>query len=197
LRTVVLSASPAAWDCVDDLIQDVYAHLWRDDFHVLRQWQRERPLRAYLRTVVTRLVWDRLSRLQPVWEQLEDDPWMASGAQLEQSDVPPTPEEQVVANELSRMVRSALDRLNVGYRQILELRYRRELSYREIAIVIGITPTNAGVRTTRGALTHLKEELPQLIDDGCFFFRQPGVSSECNKLGGSSLIQSQQGRNRS
>ena len=82
LRTVVLSASPAAWVCVDDLMQDVYVHLWRDDFHVLRQWQREHPLQAYLRTVVTRLVWDRLNRLQPVWEELEADPWMAAGADL-------------------------------------------------------------------------------------------------------------------
>ena len=54
------------------------------------------------------------------------------------------------------MMRSALGRLKVGYRQVLELRYFRELSYHEIAVVIGITPTNAGVRITR-ALAQLKE----------------------------------------
>ena len=198
LRSAVLSASPAAWVCVDDLMQDVYVHLWRDDFHVLRQWQRKHPLQAYLRTVVTRLVWDRLNRLQPVWEELEADPWMAAGARLEQSDIPPTPEEQVAANELSRMVGSALGRLKVGYRQVLELRYFGELSYREIAVVIDVTPTNAGVRITR-ALAQLKETLPsQLIDDlDVFSSDVPVAGGGCNKLGGSSLIQSQQGRNAS
>ena len=159
-------------------------------FHVLRQWQREYPLQAYLRTVVTRLVWDRLNRLQPVWEVLEADPWMAAGARLDQSDVSPTPEEQVAANELSRMVGSALGRLKVGYRQVLELRYLREQSYREIAVVIGITPTNAGVRITR-ALAQLKEALPpQLIDDlDVLPTDVPMSRGGCNKLGGSSLIQ--------
>ena len=196
LRTVVLSASPAAWVCVDDLMQDVYVHLWRDDFHVLRQWQREHPLQAYLRTVVTRLVWDRLNRLQPVWEELEADPWMAAGARLEQTDVSPTPEEQVAANELSRMMGSALGRLKVGYRQVLELRYFRELSYHEIAVVTGITPTNAGVRITR-ALAQQKETLPpQLIDDFDVSSSDVRVArAGRNKVGGSSLIQNEQGRN--
>ena len=96
------------------------------------------------------------------------------------------------------MVGSALGRLKVGYRQVLELRYFRELSYREIAGVIGITPTNAGVRITR-ALAQLKETLPpQLIDDlDVFSSDVPVARGGCNKLGGSSLIQSQQGRNAS
>jgi DNA-directed RNA polymerase specialized sigma24 family protein len=74
VRKAVLCASPAAAWLVDDLTHDVYLHLWRDDFRVLRQWQHHHPLQAYLRTVVTRLVWDRLSRLQPAWEVLDDDP---------------------------------------------------------------------------------------------------------------------------
>ncbi len=168
LRTVVLSSSPAAWTLVDDLTHDVYVHLWRDDFRVLRKWQREHPLRAYLRTVITRLIWDRLSRLQPVREQLEEDPWLAVGEHLEDSAELTTPEDAAAANELFQMVRSVLDCLNNNYRQILELRYFQELSYVEISAAIGITPTNAGVRITR-ALAHLKSALPQLIEGTDYF----------------------------
>ena len=174
-RKVVLSASPAAWVVVDDLTQDVYVHLWRDDFRVLRQWQREHPLRAYLHTVVTRLVWDRLSRLQPAWEHLADDPWMIPGARLGQLDPPPTPEQEVTANELAQIVRDALDGLSANHRQVIELRYIGELSYRETALVLGITPNNAGVRITR-ALVHLKEMLSQLIDaKDCFSIGRAAV----------------------
>src|SRR5262245_16468932 len=81
-RTVVLSSSPVARSLVDDLIHDVYVHLWRDDFRVLRQWRPEHPLRAYLRTVISRLIWDRLSHLQPEQEQLEGEAWVAAGTRL-------------------------------------------------------------------------------------------------------------------
>ena len=167
-RTVVLSSSPAAWTLVDDLTHDVYVHLWRDDFRVLRKWQREHLLRAYLRTVITRLIWDRLSHLQPGREQLEEDPWLAVGAHPEDTSELTTPEDDAAANELSQMVRSTLDRLTDNYRRILELRYFHELSYVEISAAIGITPTNAGVRISR-ALAHLKSALPQLLRERIVF----------------------------
>jgi RNA polymerase sigma-70 factor, ECF subfamily len=186
-RTVVLSSSPAAWTLVDDLTHDVYVHLWRDDFRVLHKWQREHPLRAYLRTVITRLIWDRLGRLQPVREQLEDDAWLAAGTRLEHMEELTTPEDDAAANELLQMLHNALDRLNDNYRQILELRYFHELSYSEISSVIGITPTNTGVRITR-ALAHLKSVLPQHIDGAdCFSMRLPAALLHCNKIGGSSV----------
>ena len=186
-RSVVLSSSPVARSLVDDLIHDVYVHVWRDDFRVLRQWRRGHPLRAYLRTVISRLVWDRLCHLQPDQEQLEDDAWLAVGTRLEHMEELTTPEDDVAANELFQMVHSALDRLNDNYRQILELRYFRELSYIEISTVIGITPTNTGVRITR-ALAHLKSVLPHLIDGAdCFSMRLPAPLRCCNKIGGSSV----------
>jgi RNA polymerase sigma factor (sigma-70 family) len=126
------------------------------------------PLRGYLRTVITRLIWDRLSRLQPAREQLEEDPWLAVDEHLEHSAELTTPEDAAAANELFQMVRSALDHLNDNYRQILELRYFQELSYLEISAAIGITPTNVGVRITR-ALAHLKSAFPQRIEGtDCF-----------------------------
>ena len=73
VRAVIRSSSQAAGPLLDDLTHEVYVHLWRDEFRVLRQWQQHRPLRAYLRCVIKRLVWERLSRLVPVREQPAKD----------------------------------------------------------------------------------------------------------------------------
>jgi RNA polymerase sigma factor (sigma-70 family) len=175
VRKAVLCASPAAAWLVDDLTRDVYVHLWRDDFRVLRQWQRNHPLQAYLRTVVTRLVWDRLSRLQPAGEVLDHDPCSVAPSGAEPWDPAPTPEEEVAANEIRGIVRDALGRLDTRHGRILGLRFVSDLSYREIAEVLGITSSNAGVRINR-ALARLKAVLPQFIDaTDCLAISAPGA----------------------
>ena len=68
------------------------------------------------------------------------------------------------AHELVRIVQGALNDLKANDRYILELRYFHELSYREIAHVLGITPTSAGVRLAR-ALGRLKVALRQGIGE--------------------------------
>lgn len=165
LRAVIRSSSPAAKPALDDLTQEVYVHLWRDEFLVLRQWRQQHSLRAFLRCVVRRLVWERLSRLRPVWEQLERDPLLAAAGLPEQiTGRPPTPEEEAVANEMWHSVRAALNVLDAHHRQIIELRFYQDLSYREIADVLGLTPTNTGVRLNR-ALAHLKRAVRQRIEE--------------------------------
>ena len=162
VRKTVLRASPAAASLIDDLTHDVYVQLWSNDFRVLRQWQREHPLRAYLGTVATRLVWDRLGRLQPVWELVDEDPFAVAGP--EPCDFAPTPEDEAVANEILCIVRDALGRLDSKQCHVLGLRFVRDLSYREIGDALGITSNNAGVRINR-ALARLKAALPHLIDN--------------------------------
>jgi RNA polymerase sigma factor (sigma-70 family) len=161
VRKTVLRASPGAASLVDDLTHDVYVHLWGNDFRVLRQWQREHPLRAYLGIIATRLVWDRLGRLQPVWELVDEDPFSVAGP--EPCDLGPTPEDEVAANEILCIVRDALARLEAGQCHVLELRFVRDLSYREIGDALGITSNNAGVRVNR-ALARLKAALPHPVD---------------------------------
>jgi len=154
LRSVIRSASPAAGPVIDDLLHEAYVHLWRDEFSVLRRWRRVHPLRAYLRRVVTRLVWERLTRLQPAWEQLEADPLLVV---QEPTPVPPgTPEDAAIGKEAVRTLFVALGTLSPGQRRIIELRYYDDLSYREIAQALGITPTNAGVRLAR-AVAQLRQ----------------------------------------
>ena len=193
VRAVIRSSSQATGPLLDDLTHEVYVHLWRDDFHVLRQWQQHRPLRAYLRCVIKRLVWERLSRLAPVREQpAKDAGFLAAVLEEKAEPRPATPEEEIVAGEALSSLRRALDGINADYRRIIELRYYQDLSYREIAAVLGITPTNAGIRLSR-ALAQLKRALWQPIEDmdhlvshklSCARWR----SASCNKLSGSSLI---------
>ena len=195
IGAAVLSSSYAARRFHADLVQDVYVHLWRNDFRVLRQWEGERSLRAYLRTVIRHLVWERLSSLQPAQEQLEGDPMTASSGLCESMEPPLTPEQNVLADEVSSAVRCAIDALKPSYREALYLRYFRELSYAEIARTIKITPTNVGVRLKR-ALASMKTALCEHSD-----LLQPEATSKPrltasrNKEDGTSLIESQEGRN--
>jgi RNA polymerase sigma factor (sigma-70 family) len=69
----------------------------------------------------------------------------------------------VAVNEILWIVREALGRLDASQNRVLELRFVRDLSYREIGDALGITSNNAGVRINR-ALARLKMALPHLID---------------------------------
>ena len=160
-RGVVIAASPIARLFVEDLTQEVYVHLWARDFRVLRRWRHECPLRAYLRTVVLRLVWERLGGLQPARERLANDPLIEVGAADRES--PATPEQLVCGEELLCSVRGALHDLNENDRRVIELRYFEELCYREMGDELSTTTNAAGVRLTR-ALAQLKANIDQRID---------------------------------
>ena len=161
-RTVILASSPAAQFFVDDLRQEVYVHLWGHDFRVLRQWQGEYPLRAYLRTVITRLVWQHLRGFQPWREQRTDSPLIEAGVLHVDAVLPATPQQRVCARELVHLLHGALAGLNGEDRRILELRYFDELSYRQIAASVCMTTNATGVRLTR-ALARLRTALKQSI----------------------------------
>jgi DNA-directed RNA polymerase specialized sigma24 family protein len=107
------------------------------------------------------LVWERLGCFLPCEELLDSDPVSVSSSPCGVS--PASPEEEIVAHEALQQVQQALASLNTKHRQIIELRYYRDLSYREIADALGITPSNAGVRLAR-ALAHLKPRLVGLME---------------------------------
>jgi RNA polymerase sigma-70 factor (ECF subfamily) len=169
-RKTIYCSSLAGRELADDLMQEVYAYLWADDFHVLRQWKGECPLQAYMYTVISRLVWDRLRRLQPRCEALSNDPFVEASALDAHLAMEGTPEQIVCVAESIAAVHGALEKLNAQDRNILELRYFQDLSYREIADLLGITTTNAGVRLAR-ALGRLKRMVEQRL--------KPRVALQC------------------
>jgi RNA polymerase sigma factor (sigma-70 family) len=197
-RYVVYCSSAAAHAFVDDLTQEVYVRLWAHDFRVLRRWQGELPLHTYLRTVIVRLVWERLNRLHPRGEIVTDDPLAEASAGQEHSVIPETPEELACAHQLIRLVYRALEGLNAQDRHIVQLRYFHNLNYREIAVVLGVTTTNAGVRLARALGRLRKFLLPYVEEQDVFEFEGPSFAkcmSACNKTEPSSLILTQPGRN--
>jgi RNA polymerase sigma-70 factor (ECF subfamily) len=73
------------------------------------------------------------------------------------------PEEQLLVRESYRKVLSAMQKLNKGQRDLLALTVSSDLSYREIANILGISETNVKVKVHRARI--LLKELLQTGDD--------------------------------
>lgn len=73
------------------------------------------------------------------------------------SELPDKPEEQAQENEQHELLLQAIKRLNDADKALIVL-YLEDLSYKEIAEVIGITENNVGVRMKR-----IKDKIQQLI----------------------------------
>ncbi|MCA1944498.1 MAG: sigma-70 family RNA polymerase sigma factor [Desulfovibrio sp.] len=74
-------------------------------------------------------------------------------------------EDQVFRSEQGRMLAQYLLRLPVELREALVLRFTEELSFRELAEVLGISQQAAKMRVYRG-LTRLREIMPGHLRDG-------------------------------
>jgi len=142
-------------------------------------------------------VWRRLIGLQLRRELLTDEPLTETSARHEYSAMPATPERWACAHEFVRIVCTALEGLNPQDRHILELRYFPDLSYREIADLLSVTTTNAGVRLAR-ALGRLRElALQHVVEPDTSGFEGLPLAewmSACNKNVHYFLIWTQSGR---
>ena len=69
-----------------------------------------------------------------------------------------SPSEHVVAGERDRLLEQAMERLPEEYRRVIELRYRRGLSFEEIGAVLARTPNSARKLWAR-AIERLKHDL--------------------------------------
>lgn len=70
-----------------------------------------------------------------------------------------SPEEVYICNETSTRLSEALNRLKPNYRRILELRTEKDLSYKEIGDILGITESQVKSR-----LNVAREKLKQLLN---------------------------------
>jgi hypothetical protein len=92
---------------------------------------------------------------------------------------------------MAHIVHDALGQLDASHCRVLELRFVRDPSYREIGDVLGITSNNAGVRINR-ALARLKTARPHLSDTHRAW-RTRGCQQRCKNIRGSSVIESSRG----
>ena len=109
----------------------------------LTQYDSERPFRPWLYSLAANHCWDELRRRRRQMETAGDlDALSAESPE-------PGPLTQLLAEQNRRDVRSALARLSDRDRLAVVMRYYAELSYEEIAEVLGVTSSLVGVLLLR------------------------------------------------
>jgi RNA polymerase sigma factor (sigma-70 family) len=120
----------------EDLFQDIVIAIWR----ALPGFRGECSERTFVFRIAHNRGISHSARGRGVAATLSDD--------LEVADAAPTPEQTVAATQQTQRLLAAVQRLSVGYRQVVTLSLEG-LSYAEIADVLGISETNVGARLTR------------------------------------------------
>jgi RNA polymerase sigma-70 factor (ECF subfamily) len=105
---------------------------------------------SLLFTIARNLVWDN-ARKKTKNKEIDND--------IE--DVTFNPEEQLLVRESYRNVLSAMQKLKKSQRDLLALTVSSDLSYREIANILGISEANVKVKVHRARI-----ELKQLLQTG-------------------------------
>lgn len=147
IRHLRLSESAA-----EELYQQVFVHLWEDDYRRLALWSGDGDFVAYLGPIVRHLAADARRRDPGRYEKSAPPP-SDGGEPLEaRESEEPSPEELAEIAEQRAIVARVLERFPEPDRELYRLRFERELSYREIAASLGLTVNATGVRLAR--LTH-------------------------------------------
>ena len=142
-------------DDVEDMAQEVMLRTWEK--HLVLKPD-ERMLLAYVATLTRNLCKDKLKvkRRHPVlrllWRTKEDE---------EETYILPscdTPQSQMELTETARIYRHAMQQLPYNWRQIMLMRGEEEMSYEQIARILGTTESSV-----RGTLSKAKKRMLNLI----------------------------------
>jgi RNA polymerase sigma factor (sigma-70 family) len=120
----------------DDLFQDIAIALWK----ALPRFRGESSERTFLFRVAHNRAIDYLRRHRALTTPIDAD------APLR--DARPNPEAGLAQEQQGERLREAIHRLPLPYRQVITL-VLEEMSYADIAQVLGVTETNVGVRLNR------------------------------------------------
>ena len=134
----------------EDAAQETFVRM----FTKLHTYRRDHKLSSWILSVASHYCIDRLRRRRINWLSLDEDPIAATA---------PSPlcgpEHAALRNEARQEVRLMVDRLAPAYRLPLILRYWYDLSYAEIAEVMGITVQAVKSRLHRARM-QLAERAP-------------------------------------
>lgn len=120
----------------DDLLQEIAIAVWR----ALPAFRGECSERTFLFRIAHNRGVSYLARRRPPTAHLDGE--------VEWPDRQLNPEQALSSEQQGRMLIDAVERLPVGYRQVVTL-WLEGMAYGEIAEVVGITETNVGARLTR------------------------------------------------
>ncbi len=115
-----------------DIVMDVFARVWRDRLSI----PEDARLPAYLTVAVRNACIDYLrhDRLELSVQEMSIEGGWAPGM----SAVPLTPEEELERSEAKELIRHAFTNLPRRMRQVLELRWLADKSYKEISKELGM-----------------------------------------------------------
>jgi RNA polymerase sigma-70 factor (ECF subfamily) len=130
----------------DDLFQDIAIALWK----ALSRFRGECSERTFLFRVAHNRAIDYLRRHRAPTSPIDPE------APLRDSR--PNPETGLAQEQQGERLRQAIHRLPLPYRQVITLALE-EMSYGEIAAILGVTETNVGVRLNRA-----RQLLRQLLE---------------------------------
>ena len=140
----MLNERREAEDAAQEAFLRAYANLDRYDMN--------RSFKTWLLSITSNHCIDRLRRRRLTWLSLEE-PLPPHPALT--SDIP-GPEEATVTNERNLLVQEMLDELSPDYRLAVVLRYWYDLSYAEIADMLGTTESAVKSRLFRARQTLAK-----------------------------------------
>ena len=130
-------------DAVDDALQEV----WMDLFQCLPRLVAPQAFRAWLFRIAHDRACRTLRKRQP------DVP-------LSDESLTGCPDEPTFHSDEAALVHAALDRLTPEHREVLVLRFLEDMSYEEIAGVVGCP-----IGTVRSRLHHARKTLRTLLDE--------------------------------
>jgi RNA polymerase sigma-70 factor (ECF subfamily) len=132
----------------EDLVQDAAVRAWR-----FVATLRGDDARAWFLTIVRNTWYDRFGRANAAATVAFDE------ARDDRSDGTPDPEARVMQQEASARVQQAIAALPADFREVIVLRELEDLSYKEIAAVVGIPIGTVMSRLARG-----RDRLQDLLD---------------------------------
>jgi RNA polymerase sigma factor (sigma-70 family) len=156
-----IAARLASFELREELIQEVWAHLWSRNCRVLQQWDRRGPLVHYVAVVTSNLIKDRLVKCKVPTVPIEDCP---------DPPDPDNPELNVEVQQLRDCLEKATGQLSQMHRELIELRHTCGFKHREIAEKLGKTIGYVGATLAR-AERYLREELMAACADHLGSFR--------------------------
>lgn len=147
-RRIVGSASAA-----EDIGQRTFLRLWRRR----ERWSEEGSLRGLLL---------RIARNLAISETRSEGARSRARRRAPEPRIPrrANPEERLESRELAAELERAIAGLPERRREVFVLRFLRDLSYREIAEVMGIAEQTVANQVSR-ALATLRDELGHLLDE--------------------------------
>ena len=155
-KTFTLYNTEPRPDLVEDLFQEFFFSLLRDDFRKLRQFRGDRgcTLASWLRVVAARLTIDFLRKREPPSVEVTDT--MARDN--------PEPTEALLSEEQEKLLKEVLQTLSPRDRILIELSYRQGLPPEEVAAIL---------KTTVGAVYTQKSRILEKLREALKKTRPP------------------------